>query len=54
MPYLMPRPELQQAKRSQNGDDDVRYRTGLKGAAVQRVRELIAAHPPWLTLRYAF
>lgn len=51
---LLWRPELQQAKRSQNGDDNVRYRTGMKGAAVQRLRELSAAHAPWLTLRYAF
>ncbi|WP_079159224.1 spore photoproduct lyase family protein [Streptomyces sp. SAT1] len=51
---LLWRPEVQEAKRSQNGDDNVRYRTGLKGAAVGRLRELIAAHAPWLTVRYAF
>ncbi|MFF9314708.1 spore photoproduct lyase family protein [Streptomyces sp. NPDC014748] len=51
---LLWRPDLQQAKRSQNGDSNVRYRTGVKGPAVRRLRELIAAHAPWLTLRYAF
>ncbi|MBP0457122.1 spore photoproduct lyase family protein [Streptomyces montanisoli] len=51
---LLWRPDLQQAKHSQNGDTNVRYRTGVKGPAVQRLRELIASHAPWLTLRYAF
>ncbi|MFF8595017.1 spore photoproduct lyase family protein [Streptomyces sp. NPDC015220] len=51
---LLWRPDVQQAKQSQNGGSNVRYRTGVKGPAVRRLRELIAAHAPWLTLRYAF
>ncbi|MDK1472704.1 spore photoproduct lyase family protein [Streptomyces sp. 549] len=48
------RPELQQAKRSENGSWNVRYRTGVKSAAVETLRGLIATHAPWLRLRYAF
>ncbi|GAB3959437.1 spore photoproduct lyase family protein [Streptomyces sparsus] len=48
------RPDVQQAKRSENGSVNVRYRTGVKGEAVEAVRRLIAAHAPWLRLRYAF
>ncbi|MEU6404273.1 spore photoproduct lyase family protein [Streptomyces sp. NPDC046985] len=48
------RPELQQDKRSQNGDRNVRYRNEIKASAVRRLRETAAAHAPWLTLRYAF
>ncbi|MGV9994872.1 spore photoproduct lyase family protein [Streptomyces sp. NPDC003374] len=48
------RPELQQPKRSQNGDLNVRYRNHVKSAAVAELRELIAAHAPWLGVRYAF
>ncbi|MFN8074772.1 MAG: spore photoproduct lyase family protein [Kineosporiaceae bacterium] len=48
------RPELQQPKRSQTGGWNVRYRNAPKAAAVARVRELIAAHAPWLRVRYAF
>jgi spore photoproduct lyase family protein len=48
------RPDLQEAKRSQNGQDNVRYRAGVKRAGVARVRELIDRHAPWLTVRYAF
>jgi spore photoproduct lyase family protein len=48
------RPDLQEAKRSQNGQDNVRYRAGVKRAGVARLRELVAAHAPWLRIRYAF
>ncbi|WP_346434236.1 spore photoproduct lyase family protein [Streptomyces pyxinae] len=48
------RPEAQQAKRSENGAVNVRYRDDLKRAAVARLTELIAAHAPWLRVRYAF
>lgn len=48
------RPELQQAKRSQNGGLNVRYRNDVKRAGVARIQELIAAHAPWLRVRYAF
>jgi spore photoproduct lyase family protein len=48
------RPDLQEAKRSQNGQDNVRYRADVKRAGVARLRALIDAHAPWLTVRYAF
>lgn len=47
-------PDLQQAKRSESGGINVRYRNGVKGAAVETMRGLIATHAPWLRLRYAF
>ncbi|MEU9984493.1 spore photoproduct lyase family protein [Streptomyces sp. NPDC050856] len=48
------RPDLQQAKRSQNGALNVRYRNDVKRRAVARMTELISAHAPWLRVRYAF
>jgi hypothetical protein len=48
------RPELQQAKRSQTGMWNVRYRNDVKRAGVQAVTDLIAANAPWLRVRYAF
>jgi spore photoproduct lyase family protein len=48
------RPEVQEPKRSQNGQDNVRYRADVKRAAVARLRGLIGRHAPWLTIRYAF
>ncbi|MFF3286979.1 spore photoproduct lyase family protein [Streptomyces sp. NPDC003023] len=48
------RPELQQAKRSENGSLNVRYRNAPKAAAVESVRRLVGTHAPWLTIRYAF
>ncbi|MFG3550709.1 spore photoproduct lyase family protein [Streptomyces sp. NPDC047725] len=48
------RPELQEAKRSGNGALNVRYRAGVKAEAVARLRALVAAHAPWLRIRYAF
>jgi len=48
------RPELQQAKRSESGGLNVRYRNNPKADAVRQLRELIAAEVPWLTIRYAF
>ncbi len=51
---LLWQPALQQAKRSQSGQDNVRYRDDVKRAGVQRVRELVARHAPWLGIRYAF
>jgi DNA repair photolyase len=51
---LLWRPDLQQPKRSQNGQQNVRYRNDVKRAGVQRVTGLIAEHAPWLRVRYAF
>jgi spore photoproduct lyase family protein len=48
------RPELQQAKRSQSGMWNVRYRNDRKREGVQTLQDLIAAHAPWIRVRYAF
>ncbi|MCK8681114.1 spore photoproduct lyase family protein [Streptomyces lichenis] len=48
------RPDLQQAKRSENGALNVRYRNEVKRAGVERLTELVAEHAPWLRVRYAF
>jgi spore photoproduct lyase family protein len=47
-------PEWQEEKRSQNGDVNVRYRTGLKGELVRDFTTLLAARLPACRLRYAF
>ncbi|UOY03799.1 spore photoproduct lyase family protein [Blastococcus sp. PRF04-17] len=51
---LLWRPEVQQAKRSQNGQRNVRYRNDVKRDGVARLTALMAERTPWLTLRYAF
>jgi hypothetical protein len=51
---LLWRPDLQEPKRSSNGQDNVRYRAGVKRASVARLRELVARKAPWLRIRYAF
>jgi spore photoproduct lyase family protein len=51
---LLWRPDIQQPKRSQNGQWNVRYRNQVKRAGVDRLQELVAAHAPWLRIRYAF
>ena len=48
------RPEVQQAKRSESGMWNVRYRNDVKRAGVQSIQDLIATHAPWLRVRYAF
>jgi spore photoproduct lyase family protein len=48
------RPDLQQAKRSQSGMWNVRYRNDHKRDGVQALQDLIARHAPWLRVRYAF
>ena len=47
-------PETQQAKWSQTGGRNVRYRNGFKGARVRELTDLIAERTPWLRVRYAF
>jgi spore photoproduct lyase family protein len=47
-------PPLQQPKRSQSGQDNVRYRNDVKRDAVGRLTELVERHAPWLRIRYAF
>jgi spore photoproduct lyase family protein len=51
---LLWRPEIQQPKRSANGQENVRYRNDVKRAGVARLTALIAEHAPWLNVRYAF
>ncbi|MEU1394163.1 MULTISPECIES: spore photoproduct lyase family protein [unclassified Nonomuraea] len=48
------RPELQQAKRSETGGWNVRYRNGHKGRYVDALTGLIAARLPYCRIRYAF
>ncbi len=47
-------PETQQAKQSESGGHNVRYRNGFKGERVRELTDLIAARTPWLRVRYAF
>ncbi len=47
-------PATQEAKRSETGGTNVRYRTGFKGQRVRELTDLIAARTPWLRVRYAF
>ena len=47
-------PETQEAKTSQMGGDNVRYRRGFKGAQVQKFRTLLAQKLPYCGVRYAF
>ncbi|MFE2722173.1 spore photoproduct lyase family protein [Kitasatospora sp. NPDC059327] len=47
-------PALQETKLSQNGAHNLRYRAGTKRAALDRLRDLVAARAPWLRVRYAF
>ena len=51
---LLWRPDLQQPKRSQNGQLNVRYRTGWKGRWVQQLTDLLAEKLPECRVRYAF
>ncbi|GGS90305.1 spore photoproduct lyase family protein [Nonomuraea spiralis] len=48
------RPELQQAKRSETGGWNVRYRNGHKGGYVAALTGLLAARLPFCRIRYAF
>ncbi|MBB5933886.1 spore photoproduct lyase family protein [Streptomyces zagrosensis] len=47
-------PAAQETKRSENGALNVRYAREVKHEALARLQELIAAHAPWLRIRYAF
>ncbi|WP_432570613.1 spore photoproduct lyase family protein [Kineococcus sp. SYSU DK005] len=51
---LLWRPAVQEAKRSEGGGVNVRYRTGEKGRHVRRLLDLIAERAPYLDVRYAF
>lgn len=47
-------PAAQETKRSQNGAVNVRYAQEIKRNSLARLHELLAAHAPWLRVRYAF
>jgi spore photoproduct lyase family protein len=51
---LLWRPPLQEAKRSENGAVNVRYRAGRKRHDLDLLLGLIAEHAPYLRVRYAF
>ena len=51
---LLWRPDIQEAKRSEGGGDNVRYRTGWKGRWLGRFKTLLAERLPYCTVRYAF
>ena len=51
---LLWRPELQEAKVSQGGGANVRYRTGMKGRLVEEFLRLLARRMPYCRVRYAF
>jgi spore photoproduct lyase len=51
---LLWRPDIQQAKRSQSGQHNVRYRTGWKGRWVGQLTDLMAERMPYCRVRYAF
>ena len=47
-------PKWQEAKVSETGGENVRYRHGMKGRLVARFRELLAEKMPYCGVRYAF
>ena len=51
---LLWRPDIQEAKRSEGGGDNLRYRTGWKGRWLARFKALLAETMPYCTVRYAF
>ena len=51
---LLWRPDLQEAKESEQGGTNVRYRAGLKGRVVAEFRALLAERLPYCPVRYAF
>jgi spore photoproduct lyase len=51
---LLWRPDLQQVKRSQSGQYNVRYKTGLKRGYVDALTGLLADRMPYCRVRYAF
>jgi len=47
-------PDLQEAKTSETGGRNVRYRLGLKGRLVAEFRDLLRSRLPDRAIRYAF
>lgn len=51
---LLWRPDIQEAKVSEGGGANLRYRTGWKGQWLARFKALLAERMPYCTVRYAF
>ena len=51
---LLWNPDLQEAKRSQFGGENVRYKRDLKRVAIDRYKTLVAEEIPWCNIRYIF
>ncbi len=51
---LLWRPDIQEAKVSEGGGVNVRYRSGWKGQWLARFKGLLNAAMPYCTVRYAF
>ena len=51
---LLWRPDIQEKKFSENGQQNVRYRTGWKGRWLARFRALLMKRMPYCRVRYAF
>ncbi len=51
---LLWRPDVQEAKYSETGGRNVRYKRGLKGQLVNQFCELLGKRLPYCTIRYAF
>ena len=51
---LLWRPDIQEAKVSEGGGANLRYRTGWKGQWLARFKALLAETMPYCTVRYAF
>ncbi|MBY0257708.1 spore photoproduct lyase family protein [Methylobacterium sp.] len=51
---LLWRPDIQEAKVSEGGGANLRYRTGWKGKWLARFKTLLAERMPYCTVRYAF
>jgi spore photoproduct lyase len=51
---LLWRPDIQEAKRSEGGGENLRYRSGWKGRWLARFQALLAERMPYCTVRYAF
>ncbi len=47
-------PETQEAKESEQGQRNVRYRAGMKGRLVREFTALLAEELPYCRVRYAF
>jgi spore photoproduct lyase len=47
-------PRLQEAKRSQNGSDNLRYRAGAKARMIAMLRDVMTRELPYCRIRYAF